>query len=53
VFFENASGGNDSSGNRYIQMTIELAVQDRAGSRSAAERRAVRLYPNRLCGFSY
>ena len=36
-----------------IQMTIELVVQDRLGNRSSPVRRALRLYPNRLCGFSY
>jgi hypothetical protein len=53
AFFENGRGGDDSSGNRYVQMTIELYVQDRVGNRSAPVRRAVRLYPNRKCGFSY
>jgi len=53
AFFEGARGGNDAQGNRYIQMTIELVVQDRAGNRSSAVRRDARMYPNRLCGFSY
>lgn len=53
AFFENARGGDDAQGNRYIQMTIELVVQDRLGNRSSPVRRALRLYPNRLCGFSY
>jgi hypothetical protein len=53
AFFENGRGGDDSSGNRYVHMTIELYVQDRVGNRSAPVRRAVRLYPNRKCGFSY
>jgi len=53
AFFEGARGGDDSSGNRYIQMTIELVVSDRVGNRSSPVRRAVRLYPNRLCGFTY
>lgn len=53
AFFENGRGGDDSSGNRYVQMTIELTVEDRVGIRSAPVRRAVRMYPNRKCGFSY
>jgi len=53
AFFENGRGGDDSSGNKYVQMTIELVVQDRVGARSAPVRRSVRLYPNRMCGFSY
>jgi hypothetical protein len=52
-FFENGRGGDDSSGNRYVQMTIQLIVQDRAGTRSAPVQRSIRLYPNRMCGFSY
>jgi hypothetical protein len=52
-FFENARGGDDASGNRYIQMTVELVVQDRNNVRTSPVRRAVRLYPNRLCGFTY
>ena len=52
-FFDNARGGDDASGARYIQMTIELVVQDRNNVRSSPVRRAVRLYPNRLCNFSY
>ena len=53
AFFENSRGGDDAQGNRYIQLTIELVVQDKLGNRSAPVRRALRLYPNRLCGFSY
>ena len=52
-FFDNARGGDDASGNRYIQMTIELVVQDRNNVRSSPVRRPVRLYPNRLCNFTY
>ena len=53
TFFQNARGGDDAQGNRYIQMTVELVVQDRLGVRSNPVQRAIRLYPNRLCGFSY
>ena len=52
-FFDNARGGDDANGNRYIQMTVELVLQDRNNVRTAPVRRAVRLYPNRLCGFTY
>jgi hypothetical protein len=34
-------------------MTVQLIVQDRAGTRSAPVQRSIRLYPNRMCGFSY
>jgi hypothetical protein len=53
AFFEGGRGGDDAQGNKYVQMMVELQVQDRAGTRSAAVRQAVRLYPNRQCGFSY
>jgi hypothetical protein len=53
AFFENGRGGDDSSGNRYVQMTVQLIVQDRVGTRSAPVQRTIRLYPNRMCGFSY
>ena len=53
AFFENGRGGDDSSGNKYVQMTVQLIVQDRVGARSAPVQRSVRLYPNRKCGFSY
>lgn len=52
-FLQFARGGDNPDGSRYIQMTIELAVEDGAGSRSSPMRRAVKLYPNRLCGFTY
>ena len=52
-FFDNARGGDDANGNRYIHMTIELVLQDRNNVRTSPVRRAVRLYPNRLCGFTY
>jgi hypothetical protein len=53
AFFEGARGGDDQFGNKYVQMEIELVVQDREGTRSAPVRQAVRLYPNRMCGFNY
>ena len=53
AFFENSGTALDGQGNRYVQTTIELVVQDRLGSRSNPVRRAIRLYPNRLCGYSY
>ena len=53
AFFEGARGGDDQFGGKYVQMEIELVVQDREGTRSAPVRQAVRLYPNRVCGFNY
>jgi len=53
AFFEGGRGGDDPGGGRYVQMNIELQVQDRAGSRSGVASQPVRFYPNHLCGFSY
>jgi hypothetical protein len=52
-FFEGGRGGDDPGGGRYVQMNIELQVQDRAGGRSGVASQPVRFYPNHLCGFSY
>jgi hypothetical protein len=53
AFFDGGRGGDDPDGGRFVHMTIELQVQDRSGARSAPISRAVRLYPNQLCGFRY
>ena len=53
TFFQNSGTAIDAQGNRYIQMTVELVVQDRLGSRSGPVQRAIRMYPNRLCGYSF
>ncbi|HEY6359829.1 MAG TPA: hypothetical protein VIX63_01930 [Vicinamibacterales bacterium] len=53
AFFDGARGGDGPNGDRYIQMEIELVVLDREGNRSAAVRKPVKMYPNRLCGFNY
>ncbi len=53
TFFEGGRGGTDQNGDRYVQMEVELYVVDREGTRSASIRQAVRMYPNRMCGFSY
>ena len=52
-FFDNGRGGDDPNGGRYVQMTVEMVVEDRVGTRSAPVRRNVLLYPNRKCGFQY
>ena len=53
AFFEGARGGDNADGSKYVQMTIELVVEDRSGARSGPTRRAIKLYPSGLCGFSY
>jgi hypothetical protein len=52
-FFEGARGGEGPNGDKYIQMEVELTVQDREGNRAGPIRLPVRMYPNRLCGFNY
>jgi hypothetical protein len=44
----NSSGDGDQ---RYVNMTISLAVTDRDGTQSSPTTRTVRLYTNSNCGF--
>ena len=53
LIFDGGRGGDGPGGDRYVQMTIELVVQDREGNRSVPVTQPARLYPNRLCGFTY
>jgi len=53
LIFDGGRGGDGPGGDRYVQMTIELVVQDREGNRSAPVVQAAKLYPNRMCGFTY
>jgi hypothetical protein len=53
LIFDGGRGGDGSSGDRYVHMQIELVVQDREGNRTDPVVQPVRLYPNRLCGFTY
>jgi hypothetical protein len=53
LIFDGGRGGDGPGGDRYVHLTIELVVQDREGNRSAPVVQAARLYPNRLCGFTY
>jgi hypothetical protein len=53
AFLDGSRGGDNPDGTKYVQMTIELVVEDGWGARSAPVHRAVKLYPNSLCGFSY
>jgi hypothetical protein len=52
-FLQSANGGDGPNGDRFLNMTITLQVADAAGSRSAVASQAIKLYPNRQCGFSY
>jgi hypothetical protein len=53
AFLDGSRGGDNPDGTKYVQMTIELVVEDGWGALSAPVHRAVKLYPNSLCGFSY
>jgi hypothetical protein len=53
AFLQTARGGDNPDGSKYLQMTIELVVENASGARSSAVRRPVKLYPNHLCGFNY
>lgn len=52
-FFDGASTGTDSSGNRYIEMQVRLRVSDGEGRSNEASPRAVRVYPNFNCGQTF
>ncbi len=51
--FNDARGGDDANGGKFLEMEIQLYVRDAGGNRSNTVRQPVRLYPNRLCGFNY
>jgi hypothetical protein len=53
TFLNTATGGDGPNGDRFLNMEVTLLVQDRAGVRTGIVRQAVRLYPNKQCGFSY
>ena len=53
TFLNTGTGGDGPNGDRFLNMEVTLQVQDRAGVQTGVVRQAVRLYPNRQCGFSY
>ena len=52
-WYQQGTGGDGPNGDRFLNMTVTLEVQDSNGVRSALVQQAVRAYPNRPCGFSY
>ena len=52
-FYQQGTGGDGPNGERFLNMTVTLQVQDSNGTRSAAVQQAVKVYPNKQCGFSY
>ena len=53
AFLSTATGGDGPNGERYLNMTVTLQVRDFAGNLSNTVQQAVKVYPNRECGFSY
>ena len=53
AFLNTATGGDGPNGDRYLNMTVTLQVQDRSGNTSAPMQHDVKVYPNGNCGFSY
>lgn len=52
-FLSTATGGDGPNGERYLNMTVTLQVRDFSGNVSNTVQQAVKVYPNRECGFSY
>jgi hypothetical protein len=52
-FYQQGTGGDGPNGERFLNMTVTLQVQDSNGTRSGVIQQAVRVYPNKQCGFSY
>lgn len=53
AFLNTGTGGDGPNGDRFVNMEVTLQVQDRAGVRTGVVRQAVKLYPNKQCGFTY
>lgn len=53
AFYQQGTGGDGPNGDRFLNMTVTLQVQDSNGTRSAIVQQAVKVYPNKQCGFSY
>jgi hypothetical protein len=52
-FYQQGTGGDGPNGERFLNMTVTLQLQDTNGTRSGVVQQAVRVYPNKQCGFSY
>jgi hypothetical protein len=51
--YQQGTGGDAPNGDRYLNMTVTLQLQDQQGTRSAILPQPVQVYPNKQCGFSY
>ena len=48
-----ATGGDGPNGEKYLNMSVTLQVRDFSGNLSNTVQQAVKVYPNKQCGFSY
>jgi len=53
AFLSTATGGDAPNGERYLNMSVTLQVRDFSGNVSNTVQQAVKVYPNKECGFSY
>jgi hypothetical protein len=49
-FLSGRSTSSDSDGT-YIQMSVDLVVEDRDGARSSATNKTIKIYTNGACGY--
>jgi hypothetical protein len=53
AFLSTATGGDGPNGEKYLNMSVTLQVRDFSGNLSNTVQQAVKVYPNKQCGFSY
>jgi len=53
AFLSTATGGDAANGEKYLNMSVTLQVRDFSGNLSNTVQQAVKVYPNKECGFSY
>jgi hypothetical protein len=52
-FYQQGTGGDGPNGDKFLNMTVTLQVRDANGMLSGIVQQAVRVYPNKQCGFNY
>jgi len=52
-FYQQGTGGDGPNGDRFLNMTVTLQLRDASGTLSGISQQAVKVYPNKQCGFSY
>jgi hypothetical protein len=53
TFYQQGTGGDGPNGGQVLNMTVTLQLRDASGTLSGISQHAVKVYPNKLCGFSY